>query len=228
MLAEHQARDGEARLGLRAAEPHRAGRASARLRITSTPAKPSRFARRKSCASSALGSTSVITPGQPCHSGHRRAVEVGRAARGERQLEREQVVARRVVRLAVLGDRATCSSPIVPASPSGYQAPSSSNGVDLAVAVQLDEVRAEQDAAADRALGAVDPERRAAARGARVADRADERRSRRSPHRISTFAPHGLRASSGWPGDAIVRAPAPRPAWSPSSQQRLMSIQCTS
>ena len=136
---------------------------SARLRITSTPANPSRFARRKSCASSALGSTSVITPGSRVT-----APPVRRRGRpsGTRPASARATAGCGGPSCTARGPRRSreSSSPIAPARPSGYQAPSSSNGDDLAVAVELEEVRAEQDAAADRALGAVDPERRAAAR----------------------------------------------------------------
>ena len=149
---------------------------SARFRITSTPAKPSRCARRKSCASSALGSTSVITPGSRVTAPPERR-SIGRAAGGERQLERQQVVAGRVVRLAVLGDRGQQLGHR-PREPLRVPGTLELERRDLAVAIELEEVRAEQDAAADRALGAVDPERRAAARG------------RASPTvRMRTFAP---------------------------------------
>ena len=188
---------------------------SARFRITSTPANPSRFARRKSCPSSALGSTSVITPGSRVT-----AVTGAPSRSAERQAASVSSSDRRLWRAELYGSRSSAiadsSSAIVPASPSGYQAPSSSNG-HLAVAVELEEVRAEQDAAADRGPAAGRTRRRRRRSTPRTpggGGPSPRRRSRRSRRRT---APRGRRGGSraavrGACARLIERDPRPRAA----------------
>ena len=103
VLTEDEARHGEPGLELcarRTCEPVRASRT-----MISTPAKPIRLARRKSSASSALGSTSAHDRRAAVHRSTGAPPSFGRPAGGERQLERQHVVAGGVVRLAILGDR---------------------------------------------------------------------------------------------------------------------------
>jgi hypothetical protein len=98
---------------------------------------------------------------------HRRAVELGRAARGLSQLDREEVVPAGVERLPVLGD-GTAKLPHRAREAVGQPLAFETVPRDDAGALQLDEVGPLANAAANRALAAVDPERIAGAVGRRA------------------------------------------------------------
>ena len=187
MLAEHEARHGEPRLGLLAQRALRAGRATRARRVGRSP-------RRRRTSSRRASSNTRPSCGRLEHHVHhadlhrasastaRRATTSREPSSAERHAASVIASDSRLWRAELNGSRssaiARASSASVPANPSGYQAPSSVERATYAVAVELDEVRAEQHAAANRALGAVDPERHAG------------RAVRASPTmRISTFAP---------------------------------------
>ena len=172
MLAEHEARNGERRLGLRASKPvEPVALGALQDHLDAGEAEPLRtpeelrVVRARQHVRHHAGQPRHSVTGAPFASAERHAASVSssdsRLWRAELYGSRSSAIAREQ-----LGHR----------SREALRVPRTLEleRRDLAVAIELQEVRAEQDAAADRALGAVDPERRAATRGARVADRADE------------------------------------------------------
>src|SRR5687768_11761867 len=138
-------------------------RSCSREGTTSTPAKPTRFARAKVSSSPTARRTSCMTPALTSASGglpgnllegHRSGAFLRRLAGGERHPQRQEVVASRVERLPILGDRA---HELAERSREAVRVPGALERVagGDAVALELEEIGVEQHAAANRSLGPV-------------------------------------------------------------------------